>query len=288
VKIDENAITCALVMETLAPSAPAISHRFVSQVCGIAMEPSSSLEFRYQATWEKLHADRGVVVGLAPRQGLASGSRARVGAAVVDAVIAGDVLVLLEVKKVGQCNRDQLARHASHWALGIEQDASAWRVDELPAGVCLTNWKRVGGWLARELNRRQTSPDHERLQSLGTLPDSSDLDLIRLDTNIEPAPACDAVALERPPKPRPTAEIVSDCDLNRVRRVCRALYGTPGRNEHVSKADCAADAARVIADFERAKIEPSTRLRDQQAGGPVEFPRFGGHGLIRRQHLSWL
>jgi hypothetical protein len=288
--MDENAITRELVPKTLQPSSPEISCRFAREVCGTELNAEPSLEFRYQATWERFKSRRGVVVGIAPDGTLATGSGARVGAAVVDALIAGNVLVLLEFKTSGRCNRDQLARHASHWALEINEDAAAWKADQPPAGICLATWDHLGGWLARELHRKHPKRERERLQSLADILSSSAL--IRLDPEIKPVPAAVAVAIERPPKPTPTAEIARGWDLGKVRRVCQELYGIPGEGEHVSKYACAADAARVLSDFERADAQPSKRLRDQQTGGPMTNRRvlsvlYGGEGLTDAAPRNW-
>lgn len=263
--VHENAVTETLIA-TLQAAGDAVAERFLREVCGVTVGAARPLHYRLQASWEALGHTRAIVVGLAPHTGLADADTKTTPGSIIDAVIAGEVAVLIEVKVRGRCERAQLARHARHWALSVPDDV--WAVGAGP-GVALTDWARVGGWLARELGRGAGTAEAAALEPLADL--LREERLAELDAAVPPAPRAQPVPVEAPPAPAALETMVAGVDLARLRDACAALYG-PGAPEHVPATACEADTRRVLADFATAGMNAPAGLLDAQAGG-VMTPR---------------
>ncbi|RKQ90864.1 hypothetical protein C8N24_0679 [Solirubrobacter pauli] len=277
----ENAVTEALV-NALQASGDAVAARFLLEVFGVEVKRGSPLRYRLQAGWEPLGHTQAIVAGLAPLPGLADADTKTTPGSIVDAVIAGDVAVLIEVKVRGRCERAQLVRHARHWALSVPGEG--WSTGTGP-GLALTTWARVGGWLARELDRESAAT----LVALAAVLEGEGL--VELNPAVPAADPVEAVPVEAPPTPTAFAAMTAGVDLARLRRRCVALYG-PGGPEHVAADGCKADTERVIAAFEAAGMHVPPGLREVQRGG-VMTPRrvlsalFGDEGLRAAKPKHW-
>ena len=250
-------------MSGLRQLGPEAVRRFLRHVVGLDVRPDGPVDVwaEPKTTWiPPAGAERGVVVSVAGRVVPGAWTEDPAwGESRPDAVITADeTLVVFEFKTPRQSVKStQLLRHAASAALAVEAARGPFGEGEHRSGFVAATWEDIGGWLAAEVSLSDADAEAARLQS----------DLITAgycsDAAVPPRLA-PAVTVSRRPRPRatPVAEIAQLWDLDAVRRICWARYGS----EPVKGADCVEESRRLQTAFEAAGQPVPLGIR---FGGPL-------------------
>ena len=283
----EDVISGALI-DALAGCSDAVAARFVREVCGQEVEPSS-FAFEKQPALRDDRPASGIVIGIAPQPGVANIDASTIGSRPDGLLASESLLVLLEFKVVGRCEYMQLVRHAQEWALDVAPRVPRW-ADDPPPGFGLVTWTTVGGWLARLLgDPLLTDAERATLDALGAMLVAEDV--CTLDASVAPAGPTEAVLVHPDPDPTPVRDIARHVDLPKLRAMCRALF-RPGGSCHVaggSSHECELDAKRLRAAYRISQQPVPPLLADVDPMTPyrVLSAVYGGENLRDAYPRTW-
>jgi len=260
--MNENQITELLVTGILERGPQALVDRFAVEVCGLREPLGEPQLFATQQRLRELSGTtRGLVVGLAPKREVSHSTANIGGNAIVDGVVAGSTMLLIENKISGALDWDQLVRHALHWSLPVDRVEPMWVADAVPPGYALTTWETLGGWLARERQRG----DGPTAALLDLAQELQSRKLATLDAEAEHAPEAQPLDLELPSRPADPRVLSAAWDYGRVRKGCEELFA----RSPIEGRDCIDDTRRMREAFEVAGLPVPCGLRYAHRDGAM-------------------